>query len=85
MKMDIKKGLPILAFMIAGTLAFTTEKDSSENTAFDTGYIYQNNQCISAPKNCAPAGGIVCTYLGLNVFKKRINATSCEEVLYEWQ
>lgn len=79
----LKIGLPAMAFLAAGVFAFATEKNEAPTEAFVTGYIFQNGQCVTSPKDCNQEGSILCTTdAGEQVYRDKLGATSCDVQMY---
>jgi len=73
-----KIGVPLMAFLMAGAMAFTTSSSVQEEANLVTGYIFQNQQCKSTSMDCNELPGAQCTYLGLDVYRYQdAGGTSC--------
>lgn len=80
----LKLGMPLVAFLLAIVFAFANEpKPEIADNAIITGYVQTSTDCLPVPKNCAPAGLIVCTFNGLTIHAEK-NGTRCRNALYEW-
>jgi hypothetical protein len=81
MKTEIfKKGLPIMAFLMAIAFAFATEKNETSKEPEAIYYIMQNGLCSSVDTDCNRVSSIPCVY-GVDskqVFEKRLNSTTCD-------
>lgn len=74
----LKRVLPLMVFMLAIVFAFATEQISSNTEeTLVTGYIFQNGQCIAAPKDCNQLQGPACIYLGKQVYLNKVSETFC--------
>lgn len=77
----LKLVLPVMAFVMAGILAFASEnKESSPNTLLITGYIHQNGVCRSVQVDCTNDGATSCTSSGLQVYKNN----TCGTKMFTW-
>lgn len=80
-----KIGLPLMAFLLAGAMAFTTAGGAQEEANLVTGYIFQNNRCVSTTMNCNQVGSVLCTTsAGQQVYRDKLSETICNVQLTHW-
>ncbi|MBJ7880155.1 DUF6520 family protein [Gelidibacter salicanalis] len=74
----LKSGMPVMAFLMAIAFAFASESTVFEDgNSLRTGYIFQDNVCVPAPKDCNQVSLIPCVYNGNQVYAEQENSTSC--------
>lgn len=80
-----KIGMPIMVFMMAIVLAFASEKTTANDESLIIGYIYENNECKPATRECSNDGAFPCTQGVFQVYMTNLGGTACLGELTHWE
>jgi len=80
----LKKGLPIMVFMLAIVFAFATEKTTKQNESLAfQGYIEKDGRC-QISRFCDNTGGPACKTLDGYTVHLISNGTFCSVPMTQW-
>ena len=82
----LKSSLPILVFLVAIVFAYASEKSvQTQDSYLVQGFIFQDNACRDATKECENTGGPLCMQGSLVVHEsKTLDNTVCLIPMTNW-